>query len=194
MKKVVCFGLCFLIVLSSFVLSFAADASPVILPVGDVTDNNFGYRVSFENGSVRFYRSNSSPVYFAFAYVNDSLRVLVFSDSPGSYVTYNVDGSDSYSTWYLSNEYDGFYYSIAFSVSPDDNYIMSGNYSSVNDLIDSIGSSVFSTVFDISYIVDGSVSWLSSMAQAAKNNGLLLFLVTVSMVGVGIGLFNRFRR
>lgn len=188
MKKIVCFGLCFMIVLSSFVLGFADGGSPVIIPQG----TSGGFSVTFSNGSITYYASNNSPVYIVFYHGSSGDRVLAFSDVQYSrlYATTN-NSTNSYG---LINEYNGFYFTGSVSIAPEDRYFIDGTYSSDQDVIDYINNTVFSTTFDLTYLVDGSVSWLSSMAQAAKNNGLLLFLVTVSMVGIGIGLFNRFRR
>ena len=63
MKKVVCFGLCFLIVLCSFVMCFAAEwqeegSSPSILPVGDPS-----FPVVMGNGVTYYFSASSSPVY-----------------------------------------------------------------------------------------------------------------------------------
>lgn len=194
MKKIVCFGLCFMIVLSSFVLCFAS-GSPVILPNGG-QNNSGALKIEFGGGQVRWYNTNSIyPVYLVFANVNGSPTFLAFSDH-SSTVVRAFNTPDNYYTYNLSNEYNGYYYvnnSFQFDFS-DSPYYYDGDFSSIQSLIDDINNSVFSTSFDLSYLINGSVSWLSSMAQAAKNNGLLLFLVTVSLVGVGIGLFNRFRR
>lgn len=191
MKKIVCFGLCFLIVLSSFVLCFADGGSPVILPVGDSSTTS-GLVINFANGDSRYFFANKSPVYLAFVSVNGSNVILTFSDSSGSIAYWARPGVNAYAH-YLNSQYDGYYYNTSWDVPLTDSLYI-GDFDSIESAIDYIDNTVFSTTFDLTYIVDGSVSWLSSMAQAAKNNGLLLFLVTVSMVGVGIGLFNRFRR
>lgn len=190
MKKVVCFGLCFLIVLSSFVLTFASGSSPVILPIGSSSDVGTGLKISY-GSSDRYFRSNVSPVYLVFARIGGSVQKILFSDIYNAAVYYG-DQNSNYTTYYLTTSYGGFYLSSS-GQGVEDSYIY-GDFDSVESLIDDINSSVFSTTFDLTYLINGSVSWLSSMAQAVKNNGLLLFFVAVVFVGVGIGLFNRFRR
>lgn len=190
MKKIVCFGLCFMIVLSSFVLCFADVGSPAVLPVSDVL--NSGVLVNYSSGNSQYYRANLSPVYIAFYENNGTFYRLIFSDSSNAIVSYNRSDLDSSSSISLTSVYNGYYYVSSLSSEPLNYFV--GSFSSPQDAIDSIASSVFNVTFDLTYLIDGSVSWISSLAQAAKNNGLLLFLVTVSMVGVGIGLFNRFRR
>lgn len=51
----------------------------------------------------------------------------------------------------------------------------------MTDIITAIGS-----------LVTGSVTWLTSMATAVVASPLLLFFVTVSFVGIGVGLLFRF--
>lgn len=187
MKKVICLGLCFIFVLTCFVFSFA-NSSPVIIPLSD-NPSNSGYSIVNTQGVVWSFSANNSPVYVVFAEVNNSKTILFFSDSPNTVVYWNSSTSGLFS-YQLTNNYNGYYFTYSSALVPDD-YIY-GSFDSVYDVIDSVDSSVFSTTFDLTYLIDGSVSWLSSMSQAVKTNGLLLFFVLIIFVGVGIGLLKRF--
>lgn len=46
----------------------------------------------------------------------------------------------------------------------------------------------------ITTIVDGSADWISSTGNIIANTPMLLFMVLVSFVGIGIGLFKRLTR
>lgn len=47
---------------------------------------------------------------------------------------------------------------------------------------------------NITTIVSGSVSWIDTTADIIAGNSMLLFMVLVSFVGIGIGLFRRLVR
>lgn len=46
----------------------------------------------------------------------------------------------------------------------------------------------------ITTIVNGSVSWIQSTGNIIASTPMLLFMVLVSFVGIGIGLFKRLTR
>lgn len=193
MKKIVCFGLCFMIILCSFVLCFADGGTPVILPVGD-SGSTTGFYVPVSNSAGWYFSSNVSPVYLA-AYLDQSgsKNIVLFSDESGSIVYRYSDSSGSHTTYNLNSQYNGFYYTFSTSAFLSDSIIL-GTFDSPQELIDYVNDSVFSTAFSITYLVDGSVLWLSSMASAALEHPLLLFLILAGFTGIAIGLFNRFRR
>lgn len=197
MKKVVCFGLCFLIVLCSFVLSFAdSSLQPILVPQGSSSDVSSAL-ISPDG----FYTwSNNVPAYVVYFKTvgSDRLSMLFFSDSSGTtFYSRPVNGSTT-SPISLSRQYNGYYYfnqNISTTNFPqsflDSLPVMPSDFTA-QDAIDSVDGSLFSVSFDLTYLVDGSVSWLSTFAQAVKNNGLLLFMVLFGFVGIGIGLLRRF--
>lgn len=197
MKKVVCFGLCFLIVLCSFVLSFAdSSLQPILVPQGSSSDTSSA--LISPDGYYTW--SNIVPAYVVYYKTegSDRLSMLFFSDASGTtFYSRPVNGSTT-SPISLSRQYHGYYFflnNLSSSGFPqsflDSLPVMPSGYSA-QDVIDSVDSSLFSVTFDLTYLVDGSISWLSTFAQAVKNSGLLLFMVLFGFVGVGIGLFRRF--
>lgn len=191
MKKIVCFGLCFMIILSSFVLVCAAGASPVIVPQG--TSGGFG--VQLQNGNTRYFSSNISPVYIVYYHTpSGGSHIVAFSDSSGTILYGTYDGVTS--EYALTSVYNGYYYrsGITSAYYPEERYYIDGIYSSAEEVIDYIESTVFDVTFNLSYLVDGSVLWLGSMASAALEHPLLLFLLLAGFIGLAIGLLNRFRR
>lgn len=52
-------------------------------------------------------------------------------------------------------------------------------------------TSVSAIVQDVTTIVSGSTSWISTVGTTIAGNSMLLFMVLVSFVGIGIGLFRR---
>lgn len=199
MKKVVCFGLCFLIVLCSFVLSFATvsdEPSPFFIPYSTIDNPTGGFLVTSPEPRY-IYSDSSSPVYGVFyqisSYPTRSYYVY-FSEVPCTVSIYRVQGEDL-RTVNLSNEYNGFYYSSFYGFIPDNVPIFSNpDDLSATGIIDLVNSSFFMTTFDLSTLVDGSGQWVSSLANAVLEQPLLLFLILSIFVGIGIGLFNRFRR
>lgn len=192
MKRIVVFCLCLLIVLSSFVLCFA-DFSPLIMPVG----NSGGLKIPLSNGNYYSFSSSNSPTYvFWYKPVDTSYYVCLYFSDLSNTLVYRQLNDNTPAAVTLTSEHNGFYYTYnSTSVHPVDSYIyFPDTVMSVTDMIDYLNSSVFGVGFDLTYLVDGSVSWLSSMAQAVKTNGLLLFFVLTIFVGFGIGLFNRFRK
>lgn len=55
-------------------------------------------------------------------------------------------------------------------------------------------TTVGAIVDDVGLIVSGSTSWIASAGSAIAGNPMLLFMVLVSFVGIGIGLFKRLTR
>lgn len=199
MKKVVCFGLCLLIVLASFVLSFADSVSipsPYLLPVSDGTSLNIGVPIPYSNGTLRYFSSNNSPVYICFYDIGQGTKYVLFSDFPDTVVYNNFSNNsvDPPTSLSLSNYYNGYYFTSGSSqsISSSVPVLVSSDVTSIYDVIDSVSSSVFGVNFNLSYLVDGSISWFSTFAEAVKNNGLLLFMVLFGFVGIGIGLLRRF--
>lgn len=52
-------------------------------------------------------------------------------------------------------------------------------------------TSVGAIVDDVGLIVTGSTSWIQTAGSTIAGNPMLLFMVLVSFVGIGIGLFKR---
>lgn len=186
MKKIVTISLCLIIVLLSFEVCFADNAFPIILPVGDGITNSL---VNI-NGYNFYASTNNSPTYIVFYYntFDGHKTMLAFSETPSTKLYFG----ESPSTYNLSSGYNGFYYSSWYASFPESASL--GSFNGNKAVIEYLQSNVFDTTFNLTYLVNGSISWLSTFAQAVKNSPLLLFFVIFIFVGIGIGLLNRFAR
>lgn len=189
MRKFIVITLSCVIVLLSFAFCFADVGSPVILPVASEPDE--GIPITYTSGQIRYYRSNESPVYLVFYNNGNNNSELYFSESSSAVVEFNIKGQTSETSHALDSQYNGYYFKANTSLTPTQ-YMLDGVFSSPEAVIDYVNDTVFSTTFSVTYLIDGSISWLSSLAQAVKDNGLLLFFVLFIFVGVGFGLFRRF--
>lgn len=205
MKKIVCFGLCMMIVLCSFVLSFAMDitnsAAPVLVPVTeDPTQGLLTWSgVSDYTVSTTF---TGSAIYFTYFYNpdTDAIYEIFFSNSPGATaITYNVKNGSS--TLRTLNSFDGQYYYYRSLASGSSSYLVipyftySGTFdisAAMTYLTDLVYTGGIVSV--ISSLVSGSISWVTVVADSVVLDPLLLFLILSIFIGIGVGLFRRFSR
>lgn len=147
--------------------------------------------------------SNSSPVYYYFL-INTGLpsQIVFWSyDSAVIDFTYTDNAGTTNSLSFTTN-YDAtnrVYFGNRGFWSLD-SYVYSPSVSSAS-IAESLGFVVNSSPVPdnsiltvLTSLVNGCIVWVTSMAIAVKDNGLLLFFVLTIFVGVGIGLFNRFRK
>lgn len=188
--------LVFVLVFATAIPCFADSVDAVLLPVYDnpVDTYTSPYYISYGGDTnIRRFGANQSEVYLALLDDgNGSYYYVAMSPRPYAQL-YRKNADDTVATLYLTRSTNGYYYSSsALSIIDFDYTNVPVNISSnISDFVNDFFVQ-HSVVFSITDLVNGSVSWLSTVANAVKSSGLLLFMVLIGFIGIGIGLFRRF--
>lgn len=165
------------------------------------SSNEQGLEVRYNNYATH---SSEDGVYYYYLERENQPQLIVFWSYSPSVVdfSYIASGSDSPISSTINLNYDSgreIYFSYhafwpysSFSYSPS---IIADNIGQSLDL--AVQSSPYpdnSALATLSYIVHGSVSWLSAVVDGVLQAPMLLFLILSSFIGIAVGLLFRFRR